>query len=592
MARDIRTVGVIGLGTMGAGIAEVAARAGLDVVGVEVDNAGVERGRASIVRSSGRAVSGDSLTEEEQAALLGRISCTTELEDLARCQLVIEAVPDRLELKREIFGKLGTICEQDTILATNTSIVAVTEIAVATGHPHRIIGLHFSNPAPEAKLVEVVRTAVVEQDVVDDAVAFVEKLEYQPVVVGDKPGFIVSALLFPYLNHAVQMYEAKYATREDIDAGMRFGCGLPMGPLAVVDLVGLDTTYAVLDAMHQRSGLRVHAPSPILKQMITGGLNGRKSGKGFYTYDQPGSGKVVADARTPKAGASGAATREISKVGVLGSGTMASGIVEVFAKSGYEVVFVARKDDRVARVNKNVDKSLGKGVQRGKLTQEAMDATQARITGSTSMDAFADVDIVIEAVAEDLSVKQALFSQLDAICKPGAILATTTSSLPVVECAAVTSRPGDVVGMHFFNPAPVMRLVEVVTTVSTAEDVVATVTELSKKVGKVPVLCPDVAGFIVNALLFPYLNDAVTMLAEHYASADDIDLAIKTALGYPMGPFALLDVVGNDVSLAIEQTLYAEFREPGFVPARLLEQLVTAGYMGRKTGRGFRSYNK
>ena len=172
------------------------------------------------------------------------------------------------------------------------------------------------------------------------------------------------------------------------------------------------------------------------------------------------------------------------------------------------------------------------------------------------------------------------------------MLATTTSSLPVIECAAATSRPSDVIGMHFFNPAAIMKLVEVVSTVSTAADVEATVLDVTRKIGKHAVRCGDRAGFIVNALLFPYLNDAIKMLEAHYATADDIDSAMKVGCGYPMGPFELLDVVGNDVSLAIERELYLEFREPGFAPAPLLEHLVTAGRLGRKTGKGFRDYTE
>lgn len=170
------------------------------------------------------------------------------------------------------------------------------------------------------------------------------------------------------------------------------------------------------------------------------------------------------------------------------------------------------------------------------------------------------------------------------------MLATTTSSLPVIECAAATSRPGDVIGLHFFNPAPVMKLVEVVSTISTSADVVATARALCTSLGKEAVFCGDRAGFIVNALLFPYLNDAVKMLEAHYASADDIDAAMKTGCALPMGPFELLDVVGLDVSLAIERTLFQEFREPAFAPAPLLEHLVTAGRLGRKTGQGFRDH--
>jgi 3-hydroxybutyryl-CoA dehydrogenase len=219
-----------------------------------------------------------------------------------------------------------------------------------------------------------------------------------------------------------------------------------------------------------------------------------------------------------------------------------------------------------------------------------------RVRGTTSLDDLKDVDIVVEAIAEDLAIKTTLFENLDEICTggrggAGAILATTTSSLPIISMARVTKRPQDVIGMHFFNPAAIMKLVEVVSTVATDEAVTETVLALCDQVGKVAVKCGDRSGFIVNALLFPYLNDAVKMLEAHYATADDIDTAMKQGCALPMGPFELLDVVGNDVSLAIQRELYLEFREPGFAPAPLLEHLVTAGYLGRKTGRGFRDYS-
>jgi 3-hydroxybutyryl-CoA dehydrogenase len=269
---------------------------------------------------------------------------------------------------------------------------------------------------------------------------------------------------------------------------------------------------------------------------------------------------------------------------------MATAIVEVFAKADYDVLFVARSAEKIAKVKSAIERSMEKAVQRGKLAETDRDAALGRITGSTSLDGLTGVQLVVEAVVEDLGVKQALFSNLDEICAPGTVLATTTSSLPVIECAAATSRPGDVVGMHFFNPAAVMKLVEVVSTVSTAPDAEATVLDVTRALGKHPVRCGDRAGFIVNALLFPYLNDAVKMLEAHYATVDDIDSAMKVGCGYPMGPFEVLDVVGNDIALAIQRTLYLEFREPGFAPAPLLEHLVTAGRLGRKTGKGFRDY--
>jgi 3-hydroxybutyryl-CoA dehydrogenase len=385
------------------------------------------------------------------------------------------------------------------------------------------------------------------------------------------------------------MYESRYASRDDIDAAMRLGCGLPLGPLQLIDLIGVDVVHDILDRMHARSGDARHAPAGILKHLTHAGRSGVAAGAGFYTYAEQGSGTIVPDAGSNQSAAV-VSTRPVSSVGVVGSGTMATGIMEVFAKAGYDVVFVARGEAKVAAVRAAIAKSLDRAVSKGKLAQEERDAVLARVTGAVDHAALSEVDLVVEAVVEDLTVKKELFATLDRVCKPGAVIATTTSSLPVIELAAVTSRPADVIGVHFFNPAAVMKLVEVVDTVQTAADVIATVLEVCRKIGKHAVQCGDRAGFIVNALLFPYLNDAVELLEACYADADTIDTAITSSLGYPMGPFALIDVVGVDVTLAIQQTLFSEFREPGFEPAPLLEHLVSAGYLGRKTGRGFRGY--
>ncbi|GAB2983707.1 3-hydroxyacyl-CoA dehydrogenase family protein [Saccharothrix stipae] len=590
MTRQFNTVGVVGLGTMGAGIAEVLARTGITVVAVDVDEDGLARGRGHLDHSTDRAVAGGKLSAQERDATLGRISYATSLDALAGVDLVVEAVPERIELKAAVFAELDRICGPDTVFASNTSSLSITEIGVHTGRPGKVVGMHFFNPAPVLKLVEVIRTVVTEPDVVADVVAFAEGLGKSPVVIGDRAGFIANALLFGYLNHAVRMYESRYATREDLDAAMRYGCGYPMGPLALLDLIGLDTAYEILDTMYHQSRNRLHAPAPLLKQMITAGLLGRKSGRGFYTYDGPDSPVVVPDVQTPVASVEGVPAREVQRVGVIGTGTMATGIVEVFAKRGYDVVLRARSEEKAAAAVGKVRKSLEKAVSRGRLSAEDRDAALARVAPVVDFADLADCDLVVEAVAEELSIKKAVFEALDEVCKPGAVLATTTSSLPVIECAAATARPGDVVGLHFFNPAQVMKLVEVVETISTSADVVATARRVCLDLGKVPVHCGDRAGFIVNALLFPYLNDAVKMLEAHYATADDIDNAMKVGCSLPMGPFELLDVVGLDVSLAIERTLYLEFREAGFAPAPLLEHLVKAGRLGRKTGKGFRDY--
>ncbi|NEC04700.1 3-hydroxyacyl-CoA dehydrogenase [Streptomyces sp. SID7909] len=586
----LSTIAVVGLGTMGAGIAEVLARSGREVIGIDTDEAAARRAVASLEASTARAVERGRITEEERRDALARFRTFSDLQAAADAELVIEVVPESYEIKQQVFRELDAVVSPTTILATGTNALSVTRLAAESQRPERVLGLHFFNPAPAMKLVEVVSSVLTAPPAVEAVTELARLLGKEPVAIGDRPGFVADGLLFGYLNQAAAMYEANYATREDIDAAMKLGCGLPMGPLALLDLIGIDTARTVLEAMYSTSHDRLHAPAPILGQLASAGLTGRKSGRGFYTYAGPGSQTVVPDALTPAPRGAEAAGRTVRSVGVAGSGTMASGIAEVFAKAGYDVVLAARGQEKADLAKARIAKSLGRSVTKGRLSEQARDETLARITAAASLDAFAEVDLAVEAVAEDLLVKQELFATLDKVCRPGAVLATTTSSLPVVAIARATGRPEDVVGMHFFNPAPAMKLVEVVRTVLTADDVHATVHEVCHTVRKHPVDCGDRAGFIVNALLFPYLNNAIKMVEEHYASLDDIDAAMKLGGGYPMGPFELLDVVGLDVSLAIEKVLHNEFRDPGLAPAPLLEHLVAAGCLGRKTGRGFREY--
>lgn len=380
----------------------------------------------------------------------------------------------------------------------------------------------------------------------------------------------LETLVFPYLNHAVRMLESGYATAVDIDNAMRFGCGHPKGPLTLLDGLGPTAVRDALVARFAETGDHLHEPADLLDRIANEG--------GSFT------GVVDAGAAAP------ALRHEIATIGVVGTGTMASGIAQVFAQSGYDVVVVGRSEEKLAGVTACVTRNLDRAIERGTSDEATKAAVLDRLTGSTSRSELADVDLVVEAIAEDLAVKSELFDALDQILKPGALLATTTSSLPITELAKVTGRPGDVIGMHFFNPAPVMKLVEIVTTDLTTPDVDETVRALTAKVGKVGVSCGDRAGFIVNTLLFPYLNDAVK-LAEAGEDLVAVDAEIKETAGFPMGPFELLDVVGNDVSLAIQQELHREFGEPGFEPAPLLVAKVDAGELGRKTKKGFYDYS-
>jgi 3-hydroxybutyryl-CoA dehydrogenase len=280
----------------------------------------------------------------------------------------------------------------------------------------------------------------------------------------------------------------------------------------------------------------------------------------------------------------------IERVGIVGSGIMGAGIAEVAAKSGIEVVLRSRKQDTADAMVAKLEKSLAKQVEKGRLEEADRDATLARVTATENLHGLADCDLVIESVVEDLAVKTALFAELDLVVKDGAILATNTSTLAVVDMAMATGRPDRVCGVHFFNPAPAMALVEVVRPLTASDETIAEATAFATACGKSPVEVKDRAGFIVNALLFPYLNNAVRMLENGTASAEDIDSAMKGGCGFPMGPLALLDLVGLDTSLSILEALYAEFGDPNYSPQPALRRMVTAGQLGRKSGQGFYSY--
>jgi 3-hydroxybutyryl-CoA dehydrogenase len=282
----------------------------------------------------------------------------------------------------------------------------------------------------------------------------------------------------------------------------------------------------------------------------------------------------------------------IKRVGIVGSGIMGSGIAEVAAKNGFEVVLRSRQQETADAMMASLERSLAKQVEKGKLEAGDRDATLARVSATSQLHDLADCDLVIESVVEDLDVKKALFRELNDACKDDAILATNTSTLPVVELAMETRNPELVCGVHFFNPAPMMSLVELVRTLVTSDDTMTRVREFAEACGKEPVEVKDRAGFIVNALLFPYLNNAVRLLENGTASRDDIDTAMKGGCNFPMGPLALLDLVGLDTSLAILEALYEEFKDPNYAPQPLLKRMVSAGQLGRKSGVGFYEYKR
>jgi 3-hydroxybutyryl-CoA dehydrogenase len=281
---DTKSVGIAGTGMMGAGIAEVAAKAGFSVVLRGRTQTSADAAMGKLTKSLGYQVDKGKLSADERDDMLSRVRSTTALEDLGGCGIVVESVVEDLDVKRELFAELDRVCDDDTILATNTSTLPVIDIAMTTKRPDRVVGLHFFNPAPRMPLVEIVPTLTTTPETVDVIRRFAESCGKESVTAKDHAGFIVNALLFPYLNSAVKMVEAEIASKEDIDAAMRGGCGFPMGPLELLDLVGLDTSLAILEALSGDRGDPCSAPAPLLKRMVTAKQLGRKTGQGFFSY--------------------------------------------------------------------------------------------------------------------------------------------------------------------------------------------------------------------------------------------------------------------------------------------------------------------
>ncbi len=284
---------------------------------------------------------------------------------------------------------------------------------------------------------------------------------------------------------------------------------------------------------------------------------------------------------------------EIKKVGILGfTGAMGRGIAQICAQAGYQVIASSRSEERMAKGIASIDAALARGVERGRLTKEDKEAAMSRIKGTTSIKDFHDCDLAIEVAVEDLEVKKKAFAELDAVCPKHAILASNTSVLPVVEMAIVTKRPDKVVGLHFFNPASAMKLVEIVRPITVSDETIEISKEFAKSVGKTPVVVPDTPGFIVNRLAVPFMLNAMRLLESGVASKEDIDTAVTLGLNHPMGPLTLADLIGNDIVLSMADGIYQNLQDHQYIAPPLLRRMVAAGWLGQKTGKGFYDYKK
>jgi 3-hydroxybutyryl-CoA dehydrogenase len=567
--------GIVGLGSVGESLLHLLLAAGHRVVAVDTDLDVLGRVARRIKAVHGSGPERDAVTFTSDHALLRDAS------------VVVEAVPDTPAAKASALHGITAVCPPGTTLVTTTAALPVTRLALSTARPDDLVGLRFFTPPSPGGPVETVRPALASRESTAALDALVASAGLTPVEVGARPADDATALVLGLLNRSVCLLDEGYAGHHDIDTAMRLGCGLPAGPFQTLDRIGLDTAHAALMGLWLRTGDSSFEPAPLLSRMVAARLLGRKSGSGFYAYDETGA-QLPADA----ADASGTDAVSVRRVGVLGSGAMARGIAEVTAAAGHPTVLVARSAEKADAAVHAVADSLTRAVRRGRITPEAKSAALSRLEGAADLAALADCDLVVEAVAEELDVKRPLFQSLGRICAPGAVLATTTSSLSVTACAEASGRPADVVGIHFFNPAPVMRLVELVRTDTAAPRTLATARAFCQGLGKTVVGCSDRTGFIVNSLLFPYLGAALALLDRQGAEdtlMERTDAAVQQGFGYPMGPFALLDTIGLDVSHAIQQRLHAHFQTPEYEPSAALTDLITAGYLGRKNGKGLRT---
>ncbi|MCX5055498.1 3-hydroxyacyl-CoA dehydrogenase family protein [Streptomyces sp. NBC_00452] len=543
------TVAVVGLGGTGLTLVRRLAGAGLTVVGVDDDPAALVRAQE--------------LSPSERPRTVTRFPAGVTAADL-----VIEAVPEPAALKRLVLAKVRQRIRPGTPVLTTALTTPLADLEEAAGPD--LFALRFLR-ADDLGAVEIARAPGA-----GDAAA--ERVEQILTAAGitahqvvDRPGSLAPGLLLGLLNRAAWMVHDGYATAEDIDTALRLGCGWREGPLAVLDAIGLDTARDLLSRLTETADGHP-APAPVLDELIARGALGRKTGHGFHRHDL-GEGPRRPAEPTAAPG---------RRVVVVGSGTMATGIAESFVRGGFDTTLLARTEEKAQGAAERVEFALGR-------TDEEGGRGGFRATADRSV--LGTVDIVVEAVVEDLEVKRRLFAELGAVCAPRTLLATSTSSLPVAACTEPAGRPADVLGLHFFNPAAVMRLVELVPAKGTSKHSLARARAVAERLGKQTVQCGDRAGFIVNALLFPYLNQALELLDAGETTTAALDATARTVGGQPIGPVRLLDTVGADVALEVQRRLQADPRCRAPETAPLLRQLVAAGHLGRKTpGKGTRTY--
>jgi len=488
---EIREVAVIGLGTMGAGIAEVFAQAGLAVTAIEMDRAALARGMAALDASLSRAVARGKLAAAGKDQALGRVTAAADLAAAASAGLVVEVVPERLDIKRRVFAELDRVCRPDAILATNTSSLPVTAIAAGTQRPGRVAGMHFFNPAPVMRLVEVVAAVQTDRATVETVADLVRSLGKTPVTVTDRAGFVANALLLPYLNHAVSLLAGEFG-------GSRF------------------------------------IPAPLLRRMTEAGWTGRKGGRGFYDYGQDSPPEPSDTPPIPP-------NDSPSPLPAMTLIDCAADRTEAVAADALNAMIDAA-GVTVTRVH-----TASGSTAAGSMAPGGTASGGAGPGGPAGGDPWpwSGGDLVVVAASPYAAVLAAVMP---------------------------ADRSPDMVGMHVAGG----RLAEVISTVVSAPEAAARAAALGRRLGLEVIRCPDRPGFLVGALLYPHLNDAVRMVQDGYASAADVDTVMTLGCGYPRGPLAMLDDIGAGQAYAVLASMHARYGDPAFAPVPLLADHATA----------------
>ncbi|RNI20881.1 3-hydroxybutyryl-CoA dehydrogenase [Flexivirga caeni] len=552
MVSHINKVAVIGLGTMGAGIVEVFAKAGHEVYAVDGSTELAERGKGFVTKSLDRAVAKGKLAEADRDATLARITFTAELADLADADLVVEAVPERMEIKHLIFTALDDIVRPDAVLASNTSSLLLTEIAAGTAHPERVVGMHFFNPAPVLALVEVIETVLADPQVVTAVRELALNLGKRPVVVGDRAGFVANALLIPYLARAIALYQTGKVSREDLDNAARVGIGLPMGPLTLSDLVGLDVVREVCEVMYDATKRPSDASPALLKQLVLAGRLGRKTGRGFYDY--------AADAGAGAADGTGEMT---AAAAVVGQGELAGQLADLLAKAGVSVTSI---DDPAADVTALAGSPLV-------ILAGGPDAGCDACGGGECATADDDADATDCACCGD-DAASTWFAQVAAVLDERSVVLTTDEESEFALTGTLSAQV-TVLPLRVHLPTKGGQVAEFGIPLGAASQQLAMVRATLAGAGFVPVAGPARPGVVVDALLFQHLNDAVAMVDSGYATPQDIDTAMTAGCGYPAGLFAILDELG--ASAVADGLLEQAAIDPSIVPSPLLLEHAATG---------------